>query len=211
MHTHTHTHTHARARARNMSMHGGPVSSAAPPSLWPPPPLPQDVKPRNILVLSVNPLRIALADFGLATEHCITFTEGVGTSVYMAPEVADPPRAPGAPCGGGYTAKADMYSCAVTIMDILTGCPDCEWPELAAQNYHGPRRLQERLKKIKPHVLDDTKLPFRAALAAIDDRGRSLARTLKLALGPAETRPTAGLVLELANDGHGPYGWFAGA
>ena len=74
----------------------------------------RDLKPLNILLSKNNHVRIA--DFGLATEEDfeITQTKGVGTLLFMAPELFDNENEK------GYTNKVDVYSFGVILIFIVT-------------------------------------------------------------------------------------------
>ena len=75
----------------------------------------RDLKPLNILLSKNNHVRIA--DFGLATEEDfeVTQTKGVGTLLFMAPEIFDDENE------NGYTIKVDVYSFGVILIFIVTG------------------------------------------------------------------------------------------
>uniref|UniRef100_H3G7N6 Protein kinase domain-containing protein n=1 Tax=Phytophthora ramorum TaxID=164328 RepID=H3G7N6_PHYRM len=63
----------------------------------------RDLKSKNILLN--EHLEAKLSDFGVSRERITgTMTAGVGTSLWMAPEVM---------MGGKYDAKADMFSFGV--------------------------------------------------------------------------------------------------
>ncbi|KAL7720797.1 Protein serine/threonine kinase [Entamoeba marina] len=78
----------------------------------------RDIKPDNFLVLSLDTsvqVYAKLTDFGssrtinmLMTN--MTFTKGIGTPVYMAPEVLN---------GGKYKKSADIYSFAITLYETM--------------------------------------------------------------------------------------------
>jgi WNK lysine deficient protein kinase len=79
-----------------------------------PPILHRDIKPVNLLVCastSVGPIIVKLGDFELSREWCeSTMTASVGALRYMAPEVAD---------GSRYGTSVDVYSFAMSILDIV--------------------------------------------------------------------------------------------
>lgn len=83
----------------------------------------RDVKPDNLMI-SVQgglPDFVKVLDFGLVKEATqagsqgITLAEGVGTPLYMSPEVLTDP--------GGLEAPADVYSCGATLYYLLCGEP----------------------------------------------------------------------------------------
>ena len=73
----------------------------------------RDVKPENILVASLDPLNIELADFGSAEHSSMTVdvTNAGGTLRYIAPEAAM----------GTYTKTSDWYSVGLIIAELYTG------------------------------------------------------------------------------------------
>ncbi|OAR01743.1 hypothetical protein LLEC1_06505 [Akanthomyces lecanii] len=71
----------------------------------------RDLKPANILVLSRNPFRIKLADFGLAKDIGNLRT-WCGTPDFMAPEILT---------DDGYTAAVDIWSLGALVYDLLFG------------------------------------------------------------------------------------------
>ncbi|ELP89452.1 protein serine/threonine kinase, putative [Entamoeba invadens IP1] len=78
----------------------------------------RDIKPDNILIISLDreaKVNAKLTDFGTSRNinrlmTNITFTKGVGTPVYMAPELLN---------GEKYKMSADMYSIAVTMFELF--------------------------------------------------------------------------------------------
>jgi len=96
----------------------------------------RDLKPQNILVASLVPSQqvvVKIADFGVSKEMPVAglskdgtlssqvssrnlgtnkrLTGGVGTPIYMAPEVLD---------GQKYTTSADVYSFAMVLLELYT-------------------------------------------------------------------------------------------
>jgi len=90
----------------------------------------RDLKPQNILVVSLEPSQqvvVKIADFGVSKELPSSsaqvqsprdmgqkkhLTGGVGTPIYMAPEVLD---------GQKYTTSADVYSFAMLLLELYSG------------------------------------------------------------------------------------------
>ncbi|ELP91890.1 protein serine/threonine kinase, putative [Entamoeba invadens IP1] len=83
----------------------------------------RDIKPDNILVISLDSdvkANAKLTDFGASRNinslvNNMTFTKGVGTPKYMAPEVLE---------GQRYTEKADVFSLAISAYEVI-GWVDC--------------------------------------------------------------------------------------
>lgn len=81
----------------------------------------RDLKPQNILVASLSPIRVKITDFGVSKRAVdgTSFQTQVGTSSYMAPEVwgfLD--------CDTSiYTCSADIWSLGCLIHTMITGGP----------------------------------------------------------------------------------------
>ncbi|ELP84585.1 protein serine/threonine kinase, putative [Entamoeba invadens IP1] len=81
----------------------------------------RDIKPDNILIVSLdNNIAVngKLTDFGSSRNinmlmTNMTFTKGIGTPVYMAPEILDKKK---------YKKPADVYSFAITVYECLGWC-----------------------------------------------------------------------------------------
>ncbi|ELP84301.1 protein serine/threonine kinase, putative [Entamoeba invadens IP1] len=79
----------------------------------------RDIKPDNLLVMSVNAndtVNAKLTDFGTSRGYSLmmtnmTFTKGVGTPIYMAPEILEKRY---------YTKSADVYSYGITLYECLS-------------------------------------------------------------------------------------------
>ncbi|MER6732536.1 serine/threonine-protein kinase [Streptomyces puniciscabiei] len=150
----------------------------------------RDVKPGNVLVAkgvdSDHPEHVYLTDFGLAKKSLsltgfTTAGEFVGTLDYVAPE-----RIAGRPVDG----RADLYSLACVVHEMLAGAPpfrredhlELLWahqydppPALSSARPGVPAAADEVLAKALAKAPDDrhgTCLEFVAALrAAVADRG----------------------------------------
>lgn len=86
----------------------------------------RDLKPANIILVSREPIRIKMTDFGLAVERSDQLTSHCGSLPYLAPEVH----------GKSYTNKVDMWSVGVIALELAEGLPDYpggrhrDWPGL---------------------------------------------------------------------------------
>ncbi|VDC02784.1 unnamed protein product [Peniophora sp. CBMAI 1063] len=85
----------------------------------------RDIKPENIFILTSEPLRVVLADFGLAfkvdlpsEEVPASYLRG-GTPWYMAPELMSDATMQ-------FIYKIDLFSIALTIIHLLMG-KHCPW------------------------------------------------------------------------------------
>ncbi|ELP89370.1 serine/threonine protein kinase HT1, putative [Entamoeba invadens IP1] len=108
----------------------------------------RDIKPDNFLVLSLDLNEIVnakLTDFGSSRnlnmlQTNMTFTKGVGTPTYMAPEILEQDK---------YTKSADVYSFAITMFETMS------WKEAYSHNeFKFPWKIAEfvingnRLRKV---------------------------------------------------------------
>ncbi|ELP88718.1 proto-oncogene tyrosine protein kinase FER, putative [Entamoeba invadens IP1] len=81
----------------------------------------RDIKPDNLLVFSLNlndKVNAKLTDFGSARNVNLlmtnmTFTKGIGTPTYMAPEVLNKEK---------YTKYADVFSFGITMYEVFGWC-----------------------------------------------------------------------------------------
>ncbi|KAI0055829.1 kinase-like protein [Artomyces pyxidatus] len=75
----------------------------------------RDLKSENILLSSIDPLHIKVADYGLASflRPGYTLQGSCGTPGYIAPEVRFGTK--------GYDSKADCWSLGVTLFEMLSG------------------------------------------------------------------------------------------
>ncbi len=102
----------------------------------------RDVKPSNILIVSLRP-DIQLADFGTSTmlgRYRKTSSTSVGTPYYMSPEVCKRPHI--------YSYAIDMWSCGCVLYELLT----------LRQPFQGSslRELYRRIARGKYHPIQDT-------------------------------------------------------
>lgn len=83
----------------------------------------RDLKPQNILVRSRQPVDIAVSDFGLATkDRGLMSTQGTGTYVFMAPEVAAEfvrDKDGRKKVQTKYDNRADIWSMGLVALDLL--------------------------------------------------------------------------------------------
>jgi serine/threonine protein kinase len=82
----------------------------------------RDVKPANVIVESLEPLEIKVADFGIAkqlnADDMTTGSRIMGTPLYMAPEQIE---------GRQVDARSDIYSLGVMLYEMVSGIPPfCE-------------------------------------------------------------------------------------
>ncbi|ELP90339.1 protein kinase, putative, partial [Entamoeba invadens IP1] len=79
----------------------------------------RDIKPDNLLVMSLNiteKVNAKLTDFGSSRnvnmlQTNMTFTKGIGTPVYMAPEILKQQK---------YKKSADVYSFGITMFEVIS-------------------------------------------------------------------------------------------
>ncbi|RPB07946.1 kinase-like protein [Morchella conica CCBAS932] len=85
----------------------------------------RDLKPPNVLIASVSPLHLKLADFGISKStnpavSCMV-SKGIGSAMYMAPELHASVR-----CKRGdarYTTTVDMWALGAIAHEVFTGIP----------------------------------------------------------------------------------------
>ncbi|ELP92950.1 protein serine/threonine kinase, putative [Entamoeba invadens IP1] len=110
----------------------------------------RDIKPDNILVFSFNlndKINAKLTDFGSSRNINLlmtnmTFTKGVGTPSYMAPEIVIKEK---------YTKSADIYSFAITMFEAFSWkeaylIKDFKFPWKIAEFVTAGKRLKRRKK-----------------------------------------------------------------
>ena len=87
----------------------------------------RDIKPANVL-LSPDLATAKLADFGLASARQATDAPGAGgTPLYMAPELF---------LGCAATTRSDIYSLAILLYEIASGCAPFTAGDLMHQHLH---------------------------------------------------------------------------
>ncbi|HEX4701028.1 MAG TPA: serine/threonine-protein kinase [Pseudonocardiaceae bacterium] len=76
----------------------------------------RDVKPANVLVRTLSPFDVALADFGISVyqPEPASITDTSGTVRYMSPEFI---------AGGLVSSAYDWWSLGVTVLELATGSP----------------------------------------------------------------------------------------
>jgi len=105
----------------------------------------RDVKPENVLRMGDG--RVVLSDFGLAVapDRVTHVTGGVGTPVYMAPELR---------LGAPADFRADVWSLGLLIQEIVFGVRAApERATAAAGLTAGERRLRDRMKALSAWCL----------------------------------------------------------
>jgi eukaryotic-like serine/threonine-protein kinase len=120
----------------------------------------RDVKPRNLILGESG---VVLVDFGIAREVAArdAGTRGVGTPLYMAPEVL---------VGEAVSPRSDVYGLAATIWALLTGQPP---------GYHN----HTSLTKLAPGVSPELEQTLRQALELRPERRVASVGALAAALG----------------------------
>ncbi|EGX96674.1 Serine/threonine-protein kinase [Cordyceps militaris CM01] len=99
----------------------------------------RDVKPDNILIITREPIHAKLADFALSSNAKRPMTV-CGTERYTAPEVYRPP----------YTAKVDIWSVGVMVMELWIGLPD--QPKTAEYGKWAEMLRTNRRETAKPEI-----------------------------------------------------------
>ena len=73
----------------------------------------RDIRPKNMLIISIDPSRAALCDYGKAVEAKTSIITTIGPIYTLAPEVWTVAR------DGPYTAKIDMWAYGYAIAEVL--------------------------------------------------------------------------------------------
>jgi len=93
----------------------------------------RDLKTLNLLIDDDNIVKVC--DFGIARLEANTMTTGAGSLQYMAPEVF---------VSGHYTEKADVYSFAIVLWELVTRdvpYADCPTPYIVMSQVRSGKRL----------------------------------------------------------------------
>ena len=119
----------------------------------------RDLKPENLLVSSLDPAQqvvVKIADFGASKEltPLKKQTTGVGTPIYMAPEVLE---------GSQYSTSADVYSFAVLLLELYTAVEP-----YATDSFPAPWHIARFVTQGRRLPIPDT-VP--RAIAALIDHG----------------------------------------
>ena len=138
----------------------------------------RDLKPDNVLVLSGEPARVKLIDFGIArpvSDSGLT-EEGalIGTPQYLAPELF---------VGATADVRSDLYAVGVMLFELLTGSlphGDARGRELYLEIVRGEhRRVSDHVPDIDPRI----DLTIARALARDPAERPASARAMMEALG----------------------------
>lgn len=143
----------------------------------------RDIKPANILIRSLEPLEIAVSDFGSSKHGKSPMETLVGTYYYMAPEVmllGEPDEPSGAKTR--YNNKSDIWSLGVTAIQLIRG----QLPMLKDQGDFDLRYPMEMSKSC------------RNFLSPLQNRGFAHSISKMLSWYP-EDRPTAAECFERAS------------
>jgi len=126
----------------------------------------RDLKPSNVLFRSVRPgtgwggsdERMMLGDFGLARNLVLASgrTISAGTPAYVSPEQADPAKA------GSVDERADVYSAAVILYELLAGEPPFDHANL---DQAAARATSPQIRQVRPEVPPSLSELIRAGLA----------------------------------------------
>ncbi len=146
-----------------------------------------DVTPSNVMVLRTSPLKVKLADFGLAsTDETVEPPSGdfvLGTPQYISPE-----QLHGVPA----TDRSDQYALGAVLFQLLAGHPPYQHAvvrELCMMHLHAPIPVVESpYGPLPPKLVDlvatclqkapQARFPgMRAMLAALQDVEPTIART----------------------------------
>lgn len=118
----------------------------------------RDIRPKNMLVMSVDPPRAALCDYGKAIEAEKSDVTTIGPIYTLAPEVWSVSR------DGPYTAKIDVWAYGYAIAEIL-GYTIAKYPGLDGYRSNNPKITRNRhsaiLEMLRAHgekVIEDQPL-----------------------------------------------------
>lgn len=145
----------------------------------------RDVKPGNILLDAGGNVKIV--DFGLALvtkQGKATATEIWATPYYVPPETIE---------GGAEDFRSDIYAFGATLYHALAGKPPCDEESMATDVLREAKKKIVPLKKVAPHLLDETCAVVDRAMAydpenrfsSYDEMIDELKTALKIANGEA--------------------------
>lgn len=122
----------------------------------------RDIKPSNILLQDGN---AKIADFGFARfadyeSKAMGMTVGIGTPLYMAPEIYK---------GGSYTSKCDIWSLGVMVYELLYG--ETPWFGKSVHNLFESVIPQGLVFQERPKYSDEMKILIKRMLT-IDEKER---------------------------------------
>ncbi|MFG0297259.1 MAG: serine/threonine-protein kinase [Maioricimonas sp. JB045] len=149
----------------------------------------RDVKPGNILFDEHG--NAFLSDFGLS-KVILAAEEGessmtaagavVGTPNYVAPEIV---------LGRPYDGRADQYSLAITVYEVLTGSPPLEGPTASATMVNQTSKQARPLHEVRPDISPRLSSVVHKALSKQpENRYRSCAEFADAVLAALDATPT---------------------
>ncbi|KAH8719004.1 Serine/threonine-protein kinase [Beauveria bassiana] len=142
----------------------------------------RDMKLSNILVESLTPFRIRLADFGESKATNISVPQSYcGTEIYMAPEVIKSRSN----WGGCYSIVCDLWSLGAMLSEVLFGKP--QWPRNRAINQAYCDAVREQTQSTCEADLQDLQRFLLQNLLVVDPKQRPTAAAcyeLAMALPP---------------------------
>ncbi|CUS11449.1 unnamed protein product, partial [Tuber aestivum] len=136
----------------------------------------RDLKPANIFVVSMSPVWVKLADFGISkriqAQDTTTFHTRVSTLVYSAPEVLGLDSNSET---SDYTNSVDIWSLGCVIYELLSGSKLFTSEGLVSRYYFGRLPFPEgKLKELSPPV-GDTVISFLKSMLLIQPEDRPTA------------------------------------
>ncbi len=116
----------------------------------------RDIKPANVLVKSLDPFEVVLADFDFAIWD-LPLARVCGTSAYVAPEIMTLVTA-ARKDGDSYTSKVDVWSLGVMLLDYCAldatrRSPGCKFSQLAIVASK-PVKFPQRSSKTWPRAFN---------------------------------------------------------
>ena len=152
----------------------------------------RDLKPSNILFSSVKAIgdedheatdRLLIADFGIARqlEQASRMTVSAGTPFYMAPEQANPTP------GNGPNQRADVYSAATILYELLTGTVPYPFETISQIVRAQEIGARPSLRRLRPDVSEGLAHVIDTGLESNQEHRYASAREWKDALTPFAT------------------------